>query len=231
MINTVIIPYYSKNNHKMGNKDFNPNEGDLIQQSYDKKDEQEKLLAKHRKKDNIKKRRDDEEERLEVEKEIIKIYGSKVITDEKFIKKHITSIYASNCETCNTYKIYPYEFINGKGGLGFKNNCTACMKINSDCINKYKNDCKKKDIDEKVECPCGKHIYPNDLERHNETLYHINGVAQLRIRGLNKVLNVKELRFLASANNIKLYYTLKASVIIDNLIRLGKDVVILEEFK
>ena len=233
MINTIINPYYSKNNHKMGKKDFNPNEGDLIQQSYDKKDENEKLLAKHRKQDNIKKRNNDKEEQADVEKDIIKIYGSKVITDEKLIKNGFSKRVALNCTGCNQYKIYPHQFLTVKGGkCGSKGNCSACMIIDSAKVNKYKEEYKKlNDIDGKIDCPCSKSCFPDDLERHNKTLFHINGVAQLRIRGLNKILNVKELRLLASANKIKNYYTLKASVIIDNLIKLGKDVVILEEFK
>jgi len=217
----------------MGKKDFNENEGDLIQQSYDKKDEQEKKEAKIRKKDNIKKRSDDKEEQAEVEKEIIKIYGSKVITDEKLIKDGFSKRVALNCNGCNQYKIYPHQFLTVKGNkCGSKGNCSACMSFETARIKKYKEEYKKNNvIEEKIECPCGRMCYPNDLLKHNETLGHINGVAQLRIRGLNKVLNIKELRFLASANNIKLYYTLKASVIIDELIKLKGDVVILEEFK
>ena len=232
MINTVINPYYSKNHRMVGKKDFNENEGDLIQQGYDKKDENEKLLAKHRKQDNIKKRSDDKEEQAEVKKNIIEIYGSNVITDEKLIKNGFSKRVALNCNGCNQYKIYPHQFLTVKGNkCGSKGNCSACMIIDSARVNKYKEEYKKLNDDDKIDCPCGKRLFPNDLEKHNKTLGHINGVAQLKIRGLNKVLNVKELRFLASANNIKLYYTLKADVIIDNLIRLGKDVIILEEFK
>jgi len=232
LIETVINPYYSKN-HKMGKKDFNENEGDLIQQGYDKKDEQEKKEAKIRKQYNIKKRSDDKEEQAEVEKDIKKKYGGFIITDEKLIKNGFSKRVALNCNGCNQYKIYPHQFLTVKGNkCGSKGNCTACMSFETARIKKYKEEYKKNNvIEEKIECPCGRMCYPNDLLKHNETLGHINGVAQLRIRGLNKVLNVKELRFLASANNLKLYYKLKASVIIDELIKLKGDVVILEEFK
>jgi len=217
----------------MGKKDFNPNEGDLVQQSYDKKDENEKLEAKIRKQYNIKKRSDDKEEQVEVERDIIKKYGGFIIKDEALIKKGFTKMAAVSCFSCNQYKIYPMQFLTAKGGKeGSKGNCSNCMSFETARVKKYKEEYKKTNvIEEKVECSCGKTCFPNDLLKHNETLGHINGVAQLKIRGLNKICNVKELRHLASANNIKLYYKLKASVIIDELIKLGKDVIILDEFK
>jgi len=216
----------------MGKKDFNPNEGDLVQQSYDKKDENEKLEAKIRKQANIKKRSDEKEEQAEVEREIKKKYGGFIIKDEALIKKGFTKMAVLSCFSCNQYKVYPQQFITAKGKCGLKGNCASCMSFETARVKKYKEEYKKTNvIEEKVECSCGKYIFPNDLLKHNETLGHINGVAQLKIRGLNKILNVKELRFLASFNNIKLYYKLKASVIIDELIKLKGDVVILEEFK
>ena len=112
-----------------------------------------------------------------------------------------------------------------------KGKCSSCMSFETARVKKYKEEYKKTNvIEEKIECPCGKMCFPNDLIKHNETLGHINGIAQLRIKGLRKICNVKELRILASANNVKLYYTLKADVIITQLIKLGKDVIIPEEF-
>jgi len=221
------------NYHTMGKKDFNPNEGDLIQQSYDKKDEIEKVEAKIRRDANIRKRIDDKEEQAEVERNIINKYGGFIIKDKALIKKGFTKMAALNCFSCNQYKEYPHQFLTVKGGkCGSKGNCSACMSFETARVKKYKEEYKKNNvIEEKIECPCGKMCFPNDLLKHNETLGHINGIAQLRIKGLNKICNVKELRHLASANNIKLYYTLKADVIIKELIKLGKDVIIIEEFK
>jgi len=216
----------------MNKKDFNPNEGDLIQQSYNKKDEIEKVEAKIRKQGNIKKRINDKEEQAEVEKDITKKYGGFIIKDEVLIKKGFTKMASLSCFSCNQYKIYPQQFITAKGKCGLKGNCASCMSFETARVKKYKEEYKKTNvIEEKVECPCGKMCFPNDLLKHNETLGHINGVAQLRIKGLNKICNVKELRLLASANNIKLYYTLKADLIIKELIKIGKDVIILDEFK
>ena len=216
----------------MGKKDFDPNEGDLVQQSYDKKDEKEKKEAKQRKQSNIKKRIDDKEEQAEVERDIIKKYGGFIIKDEALIKKSFTKMAAISCFACKQYKIYPYEFLTAKGKEGSKGNCSNCMSFETARVKKYKEEYNKtKVIEEKVDCPCGKMCFPNDLIKHNETLGHINGVAQLRVKGLNKICNVKELRFLASVNNVKLYYKLKAAVIIAELIKIGKDVIIPNEFQ
>jgi len=216
----------------MGKKDFDPNEGDLVQQSYDKKDEKEKKEAKQRKQSNIKKRIDDKEEQAEVERDIIKKYGGFIIKDEALIKKSFTKMAAISCFACKQYKIYPYEFLTAKGKEGSKGNCSNCMSFETARVKKYKEEYNKTNvIEEKVECPCGKMCFPNDLIKHNETLGHINGIAQLRVKGLNKICNVKELRFLASVNNVKLYYKLKAAVIIAELIKIGKDVIIPNEFE
>jgi len=216
----------------MGKKDFDPNEGDLVQQSYDKKDEKEKKEAKQRKQSNIKKRIDDKEEQAEVERDIIKKYGGFIIKDEALIKKSFTKMAAISCFACKQYKIYPYEFLTAKGKEGSKGNCSNCMSFETARVKKYKEEYNKTNvIEEKVECPCGKMCFPNDLIKHNETLGHINGIAQLRVKGLNKICNVKELRFLASVNNVKLYYKLKAAVIIAELIKIGKDVIIPNEFQ
>jgi len=216
----------------MGKKDFDPNEGDLVQQSYDKKDEKEKKEAKQRKQSNIKKRIDDKEEQAEVERDIIKKYGGFIIKDEALIKKSFTKMAAISCFACKQYKIYPYEFLTAKGKEGSKGNCSNCMSFETARVKKYKEEYNKTNvIEEKVECPCGKMCFPNDLIKHNETLGHINGIAQLKVKGLNKICNVKELRFLASVNNVKLYYKLKAAVIIAELIKIGKDVIIPNEFE
>jgi len=210
-------------------KYYDPNEIDKVQAGYEKLDENEKLEARYRRNANIKKRTNDKEEKLEVEREIIKLYGSNIMKDEKYIKKHITTIYPFNCVKCDTYKIYPYQFLNAKDYISSKN-CTSCIAFESARIKKYKdkNPIKVQDI---IDCPCGKTCTATNLLKHNETAGHINGLEQLKIRGLRKSLDVKELRLLGSANNIKFYYKLKASVIIDALIKLRGEVIIPEEYK
>ena len=107
----------------MGKKDYNPNEIDKVQAEYERKDNNEKREAKIRKKDNIKKRRDEEEERKELERDIIKKYGSDKVKDENLIKKDITKIYLRCCMGgCNEYKIYPFEFLTATGYDNDKSN-------------------------------------------------------------------------------------------------------------
>ena len=214
------------------NKEYNPKELDTIQEAYNKSDEMEKKKAKFRKQENIKKRRDENEERLEVERDIIKRYGSDKVKDENLIKKDITKIYPRCCMGgCNEYKIYPFEFLTATGYDNDKSNCSKCMADLTKRVKKYKDEYKKNNIvNEIIECPCGKCIILSDLERHNGTLGHINGVAQLRIKGLNKIVKIKDMRKIASLNKISSYYKKKMEDIIKELVKL-ENVIIPEEFK
>ena len=214
------------------NKEYNPKELDTIQEAYNKSDEMEKKKAKFRKQENIKKRRDENEERLEVKKDIIKRYGSNKVKDENLIKKGITDIYPRCCMGgCKEYKIYPFEFLTATGYDNDKSNCSKCMADLTKRVKKYKDEYKKNNIvNEIIECPCGKCIILSDLERHNGTLGHINGVAQLRIKGLNKIVKIKDMRKIASLNKISSYYKKKMEDIIKELVKL-ENVIIPEEFK
>jgi len=215
----------------MGKKDYNPNEVDKVQAENERKDEMEKKEAKYRKQENIKKRSNEKEELLEVERDIIKRYGSNVVKEEHLIKKEITDIYPRCCMVCHQYKIYPYEFLTATGYDNDKSNCSKCMADITKRVKKYKDEYKKNNIvNEIIECQCGKCIILSDLERHNGTLGHINGVAQLRIKGLNKIVKIKDMRKIASINKISFYYTKKMEEIIEELVKL-ENVIIPEEFK
>ena len=206
--------------HKMTkNKEYDPNEVDKVQARNEKLDEKHKLEAKYRKQANIKKRTNDKEERLEVERDIIKRYGSKEVKEEHLNKKDITTIYASSCFVCHQYKVYPYEFVTVKGFCNDKGKCTTCMADISKRVKKYKNE------DDKIDCPCGKCVYTTDLNRHNETLGHINGVVQVKIKGLNKICKIQEMRKIARENKIYNYQSLRMEVIITELLKL--DVVVI----
>jgi hypothetical protein len=203
------------------NKDFNPNELDSIQEAYNKSDEMEKKEAKYRKEANIKKRNDESDERLELNIEIIKKYGSYDVKEEHLIKKGMLSIQVRCCMSCHQYKIYPYEYLTARGSDNDKSNCSICMHNISRRVKKYKN----KNEDEKIDCPCGKCVYPSDLIKHNDTLSHINGVAQLKIKGLNKIVKAEDMRKIAKDNKILNYQSLKIETIIKELQKL--DVVII----
>jgi len=90
-------------------------------------------------------------------------------------------------------------------------------------------DCVEKN---KIECECGMSYYATELNtcNHQVSEAHINGVAQLRIKGLNKICKIQEMRQIAQTNKIYNYYSLKMEVIITELLKLDV-VVIPDEFK
>lgn len=181
----------------MGKKDYNPNEVDKVQAENNRKDEMEKREAKIRKQENKKKRSNENEERLEVERDILKRYGSTKVKDENLIKKGITDISPRCCMACNTYKIFPYEFLNAKGNDNDKSNCSKCMSEISKRVSKYK-----------VECVCGTSFNPTDIgqSKHECSRTHINALKQLKATGLNVVYKMPSLIKICEANDIK-YYT------------------------
>ena len=182
----------------MGKKDYNPNEVDKVQAENDRKDEMEKRLAKERKADNITKRRNDEEERVDVEKDIIKKYGSKVINKNEtyLIKKEITTIYASSCWVCHQYKIFPFDFLTANNTLNDKGKCSTCMSEISKRVSKYK-----------VKCVCNVMYDDTDLglSKHECSRTHINAMKQLKATGLNVVYKKPSLIKICDANKIKYY--------------------------
>jgi len=182
----------------MGKKDYNPNEIDKVQAENERKDENEKRLAKDRKAENINKRRDDEEERLDVEKDIIKKYGSKVIDKNEtyFINKSIKKIYASSCWVCHQYKIFPYDFLTPNNTINDKGKCTSCMSEISKRVSKYK-----------VKCVCNVMYFDTDLgqSKHECSRTHINAMKQLKETGLSVVYKKPSLIKICETNDIKYY--------------------------
>jgi len=207
------------------NKDYDPNEGDLIQQGYDKRENDIQKEVIQRKQDNRKNKNNNDEDYNEVLKDILKKYGTNKVKEEHLIKRFQTTIFPSKCFSCNVYKMQPYDFLTARGENTGKDTCSACMAQNSkkvkDCVGKNK-----------IECECGMSYYATELNtcKHQVSKAHINGVAQLRIKGLNKICKIQEMRQIAQANKIYNYYSLKMEVIITELLKL--DVVIIpDEFK
>jgi hypothetical protein len=198
------------------NKEYNPNELDTIQEAFNKSDEMEKREAKYRKQENIKKRRDENEERLEVEIDILKIYGSNKVKEEHLIKKGITSIYPRCCMKCFTYKIFPYSFLTAKGSDNDKSNCTNCMAEITKRVMKYK-----------VKCVCGTLYLNTDLgqSKHECGRTHINALIQMKATGLNIVYKMPSLRKICSANKIKNYNALTLDEIFKELKALDKIII------
>ena len=207
------------------NKDYNPNEGDLVQQGYEKRETNINNEVKQRKQENRKNKNNNDEDYNEVLKDILKKYGSTKVKEEHLIKRHQHTIYPSKCFSCFAFKIQPYDFLTARGEDTGRDICSTCMSINS----KKVNDCVAKN---KIECECGMTYYATELNtcKHHVSKAHINAVAQMKIKELNKICKIQEMRKIAQANKIYNYYSLKMEVIITELLKL--DVVIIpDEFK
>ena len=207
------------------NKEFNEKEGDLVQQGYEKREKNIQKDVKYQKQVNKQNKTNKEQEYLDVLKEINDKYGSTKVKEEHLIKKHLKLIYPFNCYSCNVIKIQPYDFLTARGGDNGLNKCSSCMGQNS----KKVKDCVEKN---KIDCPCGLSYYATELNtcKHQVSKAHINGVAQLKIKGLNKICKIQEMRKIAQANKIYNYYSLKMEVIIEELLKLDV-IVIPDEFK
>jgi len=198
------------------NKEYNPKELDTIQEAYNKSDEMEKREAKFRKEKNKKKRNDENEERLELERDIIKKYGTTKVKEEHLIKKGMTDIHPKCCMVCFEYKVFPYEFLTAKGSDNDKSNCGTCMGKITKRVMKYK-----------VKCVCGTLYLNTDLgqSKHECGRTHINALKQMKATGLNIVYKMPSLRKICSANKIKNYNALTFDEIFKELKALDKIII------
>jgi len=178
------------------NKEYNPKELDTIQEAYNKSDEMEKKEAKYRKQENIKKRNNEKEERLDIERDIIKKYGSDKVKEEHLIKKGMTDIHPKCCMVCFEYKVFPYDFLTAKGSDNDKSNCSTCMGKITKRVMKYK-----------VKCVCGALYLNTDLghSKHECGKMHINAIKQMKVTGLSVVYKRPSLLKICDANAIKYY--------------------------
>jgi len=197
-------------------KYYDPNEVDIVQAKNEKREAEIKKDVKYQKQVNRKKKSDDEEEKADVEREIIKKYGSFVVKEDHLIKKDLTTIYALNCFKCNVIKIAPYDFLTASGYDNGKGKCTTCMSELTKRVKKYK-----------VKCPCGMSYIASDLgqSKHEVCRTHINGLKQLKATGLTIVYKMPSLRKIFSVNNIKYYNTLKIDEILKELKKLDKIII------
>lgn len=202
------------------NKDYVPNEIDKVQEGYDMKDETEKKKARSRKEA----RQEKEKRYLEDVEDIHKRYGYKVVEPE-LINKGFNIVHPFNCVKCGIVKAFPYDFLTTNKQDNGKNHCSQCMSINT----KKVKECVAKN---KIECECGMTYYATELNtcKHQISKAHINAVSQMKIKGLNKICKIQEMRKIAQANKIYNYYSLKMEEIIAELLKI-EVVIIPDEFK
>jgi len=198
-------------------KYYNPNEGDLVQQGYDKREAEINKQVKQRKQERI----DRDKEHLETIKDIHERYGY-IVKEPELIAQGCKEVIGYYCVDCKILKCFPYEFMNAYKKDNGCNRCTECQKFNSNIV-------KKCNENNKVDCPCGMSYYCSDLKqsKHECSRTHINGLKQLKATRLTKVYKMPELRKICSANKIKYYNTLKIDEMLKQLAKI--EVIIIPE--
>jgi len=198
-------------------KYYNPNEGDLVQQGYDKREAEINKQVKQRKQERI----DRDKEHLETIKDIHERYGY-IVKEPELIAQGCKEVIGYYCVDCKILKCFPYEFMNAYKKDNGCNRCTECQKFNSNIV-------KKCNENNKVDCPCGMSYYCSDLKqsKHECSRTHINGLKQLKATRLTKVYKMPELRKICSANKIKYYNTLKIDEMLKQLAKI--EVIVIPE--
>jgi len=153
-----------------------------------------------------------EEQRKEVLHEIKTDYPDG-ITEPYLLNQGINEIVPMKCDSCNNFRIYPYQFLTKQGRMGTKGNCSFCMADTSKIT--------QKSLDKnKVTCKCGIRYYhsENGYYAHIQTSRHQNNMKKL-VNGVK--YSAKELDKLCSLNNIPYYKTLDMIGAAEQLNKLG----------
>ena len=153
-----------------------------------------------------------EEQRKEVLHEIKTDYPDG-ITEPYLLNQGINEIVPMKCDSCNNFRIYPYQFLTKQGRMGIKGNCSFCMEDTSKIT--------QKSLDKnKVTCKCGIKYYhsENGYYAHIQTSSHQNNMKKLVN---DKKYTAKEMDKLCSLNSIPYYKTLDMIAQADALNKLG----------
>ena len=178
----------------------------------DKKNAQLAAEIQQRKEKNSSIRNKLEEQRKEVLHEIKTDYPDG-ITEPYLLNQGINEIVPMKCDSCNNFRIYPYQFLTKQGRMGTKGNCSFCMADTSKIT--------QKSLDKnKVTCKCGIKYYhsENGYYAHIQTSRHQNNMKKL-VNGVK--YTAKELDKLCSLNNIPYYKTLDMIGAAEQLNKLG----------
>jgi len=150
----------------------------------------------------------------EVIEEIKQKYPDGKVKEKLLRDAGIKKIIPQMCVKCDTYKIFPYEFLTKQGFDNGKNTCSQCMAQNTAQVKKYTKP-------KRFICECGLKFVAKDSEAY---YIHISdkthaGRMEKMLRGVR--YSQKELRDIARTNKIPYYKNLRMPDLVKKLDALG----------
>jgi hypothetical protein len=146
----------------------------------------------------------------EVIEEIKQKYKDGKVKEPHLIKAGIKKIIPQMCVKCETYKVFPYDFLTRQGFDNGSNKCSVCMAENTAQVKKYTKP-------KKFECQCGLKFVSNQTEAyyiHMADKTHETRIAKV-LRGVR--YSQKELREIAKINKIPYYKNLSMPDLVKQL--------------
>lgn len=136
---------------------------------------------------------------------------------EKYLRETlcISKIYPQMCNSCNHFKIYPYEFLTKQGRDNGKNRCQTCMsektKSSRQSVEKHQ-----------VRCKCGVLYYGNEdnYYKHINSKQHLNNMEKL-VKGVR--YTEAQMFQLCRLNHIPYYKTMNQKKMAEVLNNLGDE--------
>ena len=146
----------------------------------------------------------------EVIEEIKQKYKDGKVKEPHLIKAGIKKIIPQMCVKCETYKVFPYEFLTRQGFDNGKNTCSQCMAENTAQVKKYTKP-------KKFNCECGLKFVSKDRDAyyiHISDKTHAGRIEKM-LRGVR--YSQKELRDIAKINKIPYYKNLSMPDLVKQL--------------
>ena len=156
------------------------------------------------------------EEYGDVVQEIKQKYPDGKVHEKVLRDSGIKKIIPNLCVKCETYKIFPYEFLTKQGFDNGKNTCSLCMATNTAQVKKYTKE-------KKYSCKCGLKFVSKDADA-----YHIHIADKTHKTRMEKMLrgvkySQKQLRDMCRLNTIPYYKNLSMPEMVKQLDALGSE--------
>ena len=152
----------------------------------------------------------------EVLEEIKEKYPGGKVKEPHLLKSGIKKIYPMLCVKCDTYKIFPYNYLTRQNFDNGKNTCSLCMAENTEQVKKYTKE-------KKYSCECGLKFVSKDADA-----YHIHIADKTHKTRMEKMLrgvkySQKQLRDMCRLNTIPYYKNLSMPEMVKQLDELGSE--------